>query len=253
MGFSLSTFVLQTINFVVLMLLLQRLVYRPLRAAVTERHERLAARENAAEERLRAAEALEAEYRRREAELAELRTRKLRDATEQAAEERARLLELAREEAAAERARARRVLEVEREAALGWVREAAVEHSVRIAGRLLTELAPDAVESALFERMLDAIRGHAHELEALQRRDPDAEVRVVVAKPLSDPAEARLRSELSRALGAEPRLVVKDERELGSGLVVHVGHLVLDASVAGQLDVLRERARELASGEAHAA
>lgn len=253
MGFSFTTFLFEIVNFLVLMWLLRRIVYKPLRAGIEARRSELTARERAAEEEMEAAERLERELSSRSAELEELRARTLREAMEQAAEERARLLEQAREDAAAERSRAQRLLEVEREAAEAWVREVAVEHSAEVAGRLLMQLAPEAVEASLFERLLGEVERRAESLRRAVEQDGAGEVEVSCARPLPDADGARLRERLESVLGRAPRLVVRDDDSLVAGLVLRAGHLVLDASIAGQLDAFRDRVRSLTQAEASVA
>lgn len=254
MGWSLSSFLFELINFLVLVLILQRLVYRPLRAGIEQRRQDAAAKEQAVEQRMQAAEALEASSRARLSELDELRTATLRQATEQADEERARLLAQAREDAGLERAHAERLLQAERESARAWVREMAVEHSTTVAGRLLLELAPEAIERSLFDRLLVELSRRGPELRGALPGDggagSESEVEVTCAQPLGADEQRRLRAQLAELLGAPPRLVVRDDGALGAGLVLRVGHLVLDASLAGELDVLRERVRGLSAEEA---
>ncbi|MBK6515273.1 MAG: F0F1 ATP synthase subunit delta [Polyangiaceae bacterium] len=60
-----------------------------------------------------------------------------------------------------------------------------------------------------------------------------------------------LRAALAAALGRAPQLTVREDDALVAGIVVRIGDRVLDASIAGQLEVLRERARALLNEEAH--
>jgi len=56
---------------------------------------------------------------------------------------------------------------------------------------------------------------------------------------------ADLRDALSDSLGTMPKLSVRQDPELLVGAVLRVGDRVFDASVAGNLEALRDRAREL--------
>jgi F-type H+-transporting ATPase subunit b len=249
MGFSVTTFAFELVNFVVLTLLLQRLLFRPLRRGLDARREALAARERAAGDKAREAEELRASYEARAREIDELREEAIRKAAIEAAEERSRLLAQAREDAAAERARAQRILDVERENALGWVRDLAIHRSTELSGRLLLELAPLAIERALLDLLIAEIGRQAERLRAAGAGD-GAEVEITWARIPEDVEVSRLRDALAAALpagdGSGPlRFVIREDAALLSGVTLRIGFRVLDASLAGQLDLLRDRAQAL--------
>lgn len=239
MGFSLTTFLFEIVNFLVLVWILGKLIYRPLQRSLVERRAALAGREQAAADQLKAAETLALEAKSQTEQIEELRQRTMREATEQAAEERARLLAEAREDAAAERTRAERMVDAERATAHAWVREVAVRHAADVAGRMLVQLAPQAVEGALLDMLVDEIgrRGDALREAAGEVTD----VSVTGARMPNTDAVERLRQALAGALGRAPRLTLHEDGALGGGLVVRVAGTVLDASIAGELDAFRER------------
>lgn len=251
MGFSLTTFLFEIVNFLALAWILHRVLYRPLRDGIASRREALERKESDAQARSAAAIAREKELDRASAHLEAQRAQVIREATEQAAEERARLLRQAREDAAAERARVQRLLDAERESAEVWVRQVAVERAAEVAGRMLHRLAPEAAEQALFDRLLDELERRADTLRSVAQRAPrDQEVEVTGARLLQDAMVQRLRERLTAVLGEAPRLVLREDATLDAGLVLRAGHLVLDASMAGQLDAFRDQVRELLDGEA---
>ncbi|MEZ4390171.1 MAG: hypothetical protein R3A48_03670 [Polyangiales bacterium] len=122
------------------------------------------------------------------------------------------------------------------------MRELAVEHATRIAGRCsrasreeLTRVL--ALGSRELSRKADAWRAH---LEGGGAR----EVEVSWAQPpltsASDRSTRRWSARSARASRCRRRRIL-----LGAGLVVRFGHRVLDASLAGELDALRARAKAL--------
>ena len=247
MGFSLTTLIFELINFLVLLFLLNRLVFRPIRRAIAERRAALAAQQAEVAERLRQAEALRGEYEQRAQGLETLRAEALQQAREDAAHERARVLEEAKEEAAEDRARGQRVIESEREAALGWAREVTIKSGVELAGRLLCALAPHAADEALLSLLCDEL-GRQAPLLGLGPKAPAVhplETEVTWARPAEQAQVDRLRAAMTAALGREPVLSQREDPSLLAGIVLRVGHRVLDASVAGHLTVLTERARAL--------
>lgn len=248
MTFSLTTFVFEVVNFLALTWILARLVYRPLREGIQRREAELSGREKKAADALSEAEALGREARAELSGLEELRVQTLNEATEQASRERARLMAQARDDAAAERARAQRLLEAERESAHAWVKEIAVARGSEVAGRMLMDLAPDAVNDALFDKLLAAVE-QKRGLERVASATAPVEVEVAVSRMPTRARLDQLRATLERALGGAVTLVLRETPALEAGLTLRIGHLLLDASVSGQLAAFREHASELIERE----
>ena len=244
MGFNLTTFVFEVINFLVLLFVLDRLVYRPLRRGIAARREALQAREDEATKAAAAAQALKGELEERARSIDELRQQALRDASVAGAEERARILEQAREDAAVDHARAQHLIEAEREASEVAIRELAIKHATALASRLLTQLAPGALEDAL----LGALTAELERQAAGWREGPatEEEVEVTWAHSPDERRRARLKEALGQALGDGARIVHREDPSLGAGVVLRFGHRVLDASTSGQLGAVGARARALA-------
>lgn len=249
MTFNPLTFTFELINFVVLAVLLQRVVYRPVAEAIRARRAEIEQTRATAAERLalvdQRAEALAA----RDQELDQLRTSIVSEATAAAATERAKMLAQARDDAAAERQRAHAMLEAEREAALGWVREVTVERGVEVAGRLLLELVPDAAHEALVDRLLAALAGR-DDLAGIDPDDHEVHADATFAQLPTPEQSRRLRQALEEAVGRPVLLSVTEDERLGAGATVRVLDRVFDASVAGQLELLREDARLQLAAEA---
>lgn len=255
MGFDATTFFFEIINFIVLVWLLQRLVYKPLRGAIDKRRAEIEAEQRDVAKALERVEELKAELKTKSASLDDLRDATIREATDRASRERARILEQAAEDAASERKRAERLLETEREAALGWVKSLAVEKGTELAGKMLAELAPDSIDSLLAEQLSREIEASKDKLrqEAEARAslsDGGVDVEIVWAKWPTNEVLEPLKATLSQALGDKLRLSVKEDASLEGGLRVRVGDRVLDASIAGHLEALRERALALVDDEA---
>lgn len=241
MSFNPTTFVFEIVNFIVLLAILQRLVYRPLRAGIDARREAIAARDAelaAGEEKLAAERAT---LGARAEELDRLRLDAIREAAEAAAEERARILAQAREDAAADRQRAQRLLEAERSTAAAEVRELAIERSADLAGRLLVQLAPTSADALLLDLMVSELAARAETLRGLVQGG-SVEVDLEWAMTPRDTERARLVAALEGALGRAVRVTHREDSSLLAGVRVRVCNRLLDASVAGQVALLKERA-----------
>ena len=86
---------------------------------------------------------------------------------------------------------------------------------------------------------LRAIRRRAHELH--DRMRGRVRVRVTTATPLSSELAGRIVGNLRRLLGGEPIVEQVVDPDLIGGVVVRVGDTVYDASIASQLETVRQR------------
>lgn len=247
MSFDLTTFVFELVNFVVLVLLLRWIAYKPLQRAIRARRAALAADDERVRVALAAAEERQRALDRGLADLrAEAEAERAR-AVEEGASERARILAQARVDAEGERARARTMVEFERQAADIWVREATIDQAAALAGKLLVDLAPEHARTVLLARLVEAIGKRAGELR--EGASPTAEVACPHA-PERDEVD-RIRAALASALGRAPEVVTREQPELVAGWVLRLGAHVLDASVAGRLEVIQDRARALLGEAGH--
>ncbi len=269
MSFDLTTFLFELINFVLLIFLLRRFVYRPIAASIAARRAEIAETRATAAAQLDGVNARTAELDVRQRAIDVLREEVFAEASADAATLRARLLGEAREDAVAERVKVQSLLESEREAALGWVRETAVDQGAAVAGRLLLALAPDAAHDALVQRLLQRLRdgsvfslgddldgegergdgsgvgvgGHATDGPGEARSPVKAEA-TFARTPTAGETEA-LEQALRDAVGGPVHLAVAKDVELGAGLTLRFGDRTYDATLAGQLDLLRDEARRL--------
>jgi F-type H+-transporting ATPase subunit b len=249
MGFNPTTFVFELLNFLVLLWVLRRLVYQPLRRSLDARRRADEEREARANAALEDASALERKYAEKRGALDELRQQIIVEASERAAEERARIIREAHEDAVGERARVQRLLDAEREAASAWVREMAIEHSTEVAGKMLLQLAPHDVDRILFARLLESLDAAL----ASEGGETDAgeEIDVTFAQPPGEDQRAALRETIGRHFGPHVRFVTREDPALLGGAVCRIGDRVYDGSVAGQLDAFRDNVRAMVQREAN--
>jgi F-type H+-transporting ATPase subunit b len=242
-----STFVLQILNFFILLAILSRFLYRPLLTVMQRREQEIADRLRSAEERAQLADAERQRLAERSRELEATVAARLAEATVEADRAGRQIVERARREAAetveqagqraAESARAARA-ELE-----GLVRGTAVS----VAGRLISQAAGPLVHQALVERLLDSGAGlTAEQLEALGRALANNGGRVLVelAYPPPPDLEVRCRALLAGREPAgsdEPSVEVRVEPGLLAGGRILVGTVAIDLSLKQTLEALSEQ------------
>ncbi len=222
------TFALQTVNFLILVWLLQRFLYRPVAAAIARRREEiLRALTDADRERAKAAE----ESRRladARAEAANERTRLLAEAREQTMREKEGELAEARSEAQRMLAEARARVDAERQAVVHTLRAQSARLGVALAQRLLRDSRLDDSLDPFLGRAISVIeRMPAEERASLRRQAAAAGIDVITAAPLGESAEQSCRTRLATVFGDEADLRFAVEPELLAGIELRAPSMVI--------------------------
>jgi len=232
------TFVLQGINFLILVWLLWRVLYRPVKAIIEKRKEVAdrafaeaeAARQEAAEEKQKFEEA--------QAQLAQDRRDMVKTTHDEIEAERGEILDKARQDAERTVEAARATVAQERKTALKELREEIVGLATDLAAKVLqgagTHLTNDVFLNQLDERLKDLPAEERDRLSADLAVD-DARLTVATAAVLDGKAQARWRDRLAARLGPEVAVNFATDAALLGGAELRFPHAVLSCSWAAQL------------------
>lgn len=218
---TLTTFLFEAANFLVLAAVLGWLFFKPVRKALQDQRAALEVQSRAADEKLAAAEQTRAEAEaQREAfrdELVKLRAETLDAARQEAA----RILAQAREQVARQKQAADQHVWHLEQAQMSMLASAVAAAAGSLVGELLGRLTGNDLKSGL----LNAACSQLRELDL-----DSTPVTVESAGPLSDEEQARLVAALGPAASGATYRVVPD---LGSGIRITTSRGLIDASTAG--------------------
>jgi F-type H+-transporting ATPase subunit b len=231
---------LQTANFLVLIWLLQRFLYRPVLAIIARRQAEIATLMGQADTAKTAAETLERELATQRATLAAERDHVLDAARVQAERERQAALTKAQADADALVANGRRALAQERQDAAGVLQKDAAALGIGIARNLLANMPPQAPGT-----FLDGIYGTIADMGADERKrlipgGDGVTVRVVTAQPLADADRVACRTKLAALLGKDMPLSFANDPQLLAGAELHFPNSILRNTWRDALDVTLE-------------
>lgn len=246
MEFDWTTFILEILNFLVLLWILQRLIYRPVLAMLDARQQRIRAQIDQAEQLRAEAEALRQHYQAQladwqrerehardalEAELAQLR--------DQAEED---LKQIQADDEAKQRVRNEAFI-ASRQAIL--IREA-VGTAYRQVSALLQRLASPQLTETITEMFLEDLRQLSDEQQASLRKAAVAlmagtSVEIVCAHPLTAAAQSALTETLAASAGTALSFTIREDSSLIAGLRVVVGECQLHANLADELAFFRQQ------------
>jgi F-type H+-transporting ATPase subunit b len=246
MTFNLWTFLFEVLNFLVLVFVLHRLLYRPLREAIEQRREANTRAQAEAEQARQQAAELEKRISTQLAELDQQRHELVREAREQAQAERRGLLAETEREVERRRHEARQALEREHEDAWQALRTELTTQALTLAGRLLSEAADEMLQQQFVRRLVESLGQLAEEERERLRADGQNGDGVLVetARELGAPEHQQVAAAVAALLNREATLTVQTRPELLAGVRLRVGGRVWDASLAGQLEAAERVCQE---------
>lgn len=242
-----STFLLEILNFLVLMWILKRFLYAPVLETIAKRRAGIDQELRAAQAMKAEAEALQAQYESRLDEWNAERDAARESLRRDVAEERKRLLACVEQELEREREKARVLEDKRRSDALRKYQEQALEQGSRFAARLLAELTGPELEARLFElalRQLDALP--EERLNAIRQacEESPEEAEAATAYLLEPARRKRLADKLGEVSGIPVACRFSEDPTLLAGLRVTLGPWVFQANLQDELKSFTASAHE---------
>jgi F-type H+-transporting ATPase subunit b len=240
LGISLGYLLVQIFNFAILFVILRAWVYKPILGLLEQRREAIAqgledariaaeARENAEQE----AEKILSEAQSRASEI-------VREATERAEQQGREILAEAEEETAQKRQEAMQEAEREKERILADLRGQVASLAMAAAQKLIGDSLDQQRQRALIDQFFSGVKdGKVTVLEG--GRISGASAEVTSALPLTDEEKESVKEDILAKLGEPATVTYRVDPSILGGLVIQVGDQVLDGSVAGRLEEMRQR------------
>lgn len=249
MELNATTFLLEIVNFLILVWILKRFLYRPVKEVLEQRRRRVEETTARAEQLHAEAERMRAQYETRLGDWRAERQRARETLQDELREERTRQMASLQKELAQERERSR-ILEQRRcEEAARQMEQHALAHGGRFASRILQQAATPELEARLFELTLEELPtmpdDRREQLDAVFA-EQNAPVQVASAFALSADQQRALQHVLSTLIDQPVQCRYEQDPTLLAGLRIKLGPLVLRANLSDELEFFREAARESA-------
>ena len=238
LGLNLGYLLVQIFNFAILFIVLRAWVYYPVLGLLEKRKKTIAQgledARIAAEARANAEKDAEKIIAKAQAEANE----KIREAIDKAEAAKKKILQEAEAEAAKIHEDALASIEQEKERILANVRNQVATLAIAAAEKLVGESLDEKRQHALINEFFSGIKdGKVVVLDEADFKGASAEI--ISALPLTDKEKETVREEIITKLGCQTVTFRVDPEILG-GLIVKVGDKVLDGSVLGQFDTLKQ-------------
>jgi F-type H+-transporting ATPase subunit b len=238
---NLSTLLLQIANFLIMVFILTRFLFKPLKEMLDRRASQVTKAMDEAERATRESESLKLEYQKKRdnvsAEIAALKN----EARIVIDETRQQMLREAYEEIEAMRARAQEEIDRQRADALRLHRSKIGEMVTTLTLRLMQDILTPQLHQAYLDDFLDQLRSVQLNGHIVVNGEEPVSAEMITATPLTEPNKTRIATLLETIVSLPVDLIYRVDANLVAGAMVRLGDMLIDGSLQGQLQQLRSR------------
>ena len=233
------TVLAQIVNFLILIYLLKRFLFKPILRAMAEREKKMVEALNRAEQAEQKAQARALELEKEKTALAQDREGLMLEARDQVAQWREDTLKGARNEVEALRSAWMANMTRDRQAFLDRLKQRMVEQVMHIGGKVIRDLADQGLNRQVLKVFLEKV---ADGKEELRQNAVKGEIVVQSGIPLEDDDVKTIQERFSQWFPSETRIRMEPAPELGLGIQLVAG----DRKVAWHLaDYLQDLEKEI--------
>ena len=242
LGINLGFLIFQVLNFLVLIVLMYAFAYQPILKMLDDRKKKIAQGLEDARVATEARANAEKEAREIIAKAQAEANQKVREATDRAEVAAKEVMAEAEADAAKAREAALADAALERDRVLSDVRGQIAALAMAAAQRLIGDALDEQRQRALIQDFFSGVRsGKVVVLEGESLSGASAEI--TSALPLTPEEQEAVKKDILSKVGTQATVSFRVDPSILGGLVVRVGDKVLDGSVAGQLESLRQNLR----------
>lgn len=241
------TFVAQIVNFLILILLLQRFLYKPVVQAMEEREKKIAGELEEARQKKVEAERKERDLENRLSEFDSRRKEMMDEVRQQVREERKKLLEEMRSEVSEIRKRWNEAIVDEKEAFLNELREQAAHRIIDLIEKVLSDLSERNLQQQTTARFIEMLENmDSSRLEQLRRnirQQQPEHVEVRSSYELDDRQRGRLEALLQKLIDSDIPCRFESGDHFAFGIEVRAGGWELAWNLDAYLEQLSTQMR----------
>jgi F-type H+-transporting ATPase subunit b len=242
MRFDLTTFLFQMVNFIVLLFILKRLLYKPVREIIEKRRALIEKTVQDAEKTKLDALELREKYQKEMDQLKDVRGQTLERLQQEVMEEKKKMLRTAEEEAGRVIEREKAIFDTEKKRLQTELKDEAVDTACVLAEHLLKDLSDEELHKAIFRRLLKGLEETVPDLSGI--KDEPLRLELASAYPLSKEELGEFSTTLESLLSRKVVVDTSIDENLIAGTRMKAYDKVYNFSLSGQVDLFRGRLRE---------
>lgn len=235
------TIVLEIVNFLVLIWLLKRFLFKPVQAAIARRQQDLEQAQQDALQKAKGATELQQQLQSKIDDWEQEKIRQQQQLQEQLSRQREQAMGKVRQEAEEEKKRLQTILQQDQAALQEKTQQEAQKGAIQLTQQLLNRLAGTELDQALLNMFADDIQQlpdtERDKLATALRKQKS--VLITSARPLPDAQTQQLQNILQSVLGQNITLDTKVDEQLISGVRLTIGPMILHANLADELEFFK--------------
>ncbi len=244
MKFDVWTFLFQIINFVALLFILKRLLFKPVRDILQKRRNVVRESLEKAELTQKEALALKEEQKAELGKIAELKVRMVDEMRADVLKEKKRLLAEAGRDAEERVEKAMALFEKEKAGFEVGLKERAVETVHLFSTNLLRDITDEELHRGIWRRFRNELKRISRDIAAGAMHDEEVKIELVSAYPLGEEELGALQSTMGKELSRRVTIHQTIDETLIAGVKLRSGDMVYDSSLAGQVSAFAMRLKE---------
>ncbi len=239
LGLNLGYLLVQIFNFAIVFVVLRAWVFKPILGLLEKRRASIAQGLEDARVASEARENAEKEAREIVSQAQAEASQKVREATERAETAAREVMAEAEADAVKVREDARAEAQIERDRILADLRGQIGALAMAAAQRLIGEALDESRQHTLIQEFFSGVKsGEVVVLEGSAISGASAEV--TSALPLTPEEQEKVKNDILAKIGEQATVTFRVDPSILGGLIIRVGDKVLDGSVSGQLEELRQ-------------
>jgi F-type H+-transporting ATPase subunit b len=246
MKFDIWTFLFQIINFVVLLFILKRLLYKPIREIMEKRRGIIQKNVEDAEKTKMEAEDLKRKYEEEIDKLKDVRTQTFEKLQEEVEIERKRLMGRAEEEAGKIIEKERTIFDTEKKRFETELKDKAIDTVSVFASRLLRDVSDEELHRAVYRKLIKEIGRITSDVTKIEKKDKPLLIEIITAYELSEEELEELQKTMESSATKKVNVSQTVDKNLIAGIKIKAYDMVYDSSLSGQIDSLKLRLKETA-------
>lgn len=244
MKFNLWTILFQVINFVILLYILRRILYKPIREIIEKRRGLIAKTVGDAEKTKKEALELKENNQKELNKAKELQGQMLEQSREEALKDRNKLLDEAHKEAAKINEKEKALIDAEKMRIESELKNKTLEMVSVFASNLLKDISDEDLHKAIFRKLVKENGKIVSDISKIKEKEEILNIDLVTAYPLPMDDVKTFKETLESQLAKKIKMNTTVDKTLIAGVRIKAYDMIYDSSLAGQINALASQLKE---------
>ncbi|MCF6156213.1 MAG: F0F1 ATP synthase subunit B [Candidatus Brocadia sp.] len=245
MKFNIWTLLFQIINFIVLLFILKRILYKPVREIIEKRRGLIAKTVEDAEKTKKEAQGLKEKHEEELKKLKELQNQMLERAREEALKDRNKLLSEAEKDAVKIIEKEKALFDAEKRRVEAELKNKTLEIASVFASNLLGDISDEELHKAIFRKLMKENGKIVSDISKIKAEGETLNVDLVSAYPLKADEIKMFQETIESQLAKKVNINMTVDKALIAGVRIKAYDMIYDSSLAGQVNALASRLKEI--------